>query len=77
MGRLRWACEPLDQEGKANKLLPNIVVRRCNRLVDIERVDRDADIDVVILSIYWHRLADETLHPPLIDMCQDIVFHAG
>ena len=79
VGRMRWACEVLDQEHKFSKLLGQIVVRgdfvTTDSFYSLRRVERDADIDVVCLSLYWHRPLDTAEHP-LKEMCRDIVFSA-
>jgi len=73
LGRMRWAATILDKAGKFAKLGP-VVVRAG---IPLQRLERDADLDMMLLSIYWHGqgLADGTDHP-LKHMCQDIVFHA-
>ena len=42
----------------------------------LRRIERDADIDVVLLSIYWHKPADASATHPLKDLCRDLVFCA-
>ena len=80
VGRMRWACEALDQEQALSKVLPQIVVRvdflPGEAFHDLQRVERDADLDVVCLSIWWHRPGDEGAQHPLKDMCRDLVFNA-
>ena len=41
----------------------------------LRRVDLDAAIDVVCLSLYWHKPLNEQEHP-LKDLCRDLVFSA-
>ena len=41
----------------------------------LRRVERDADIDVVMLSLYWHKPADGQEHP-LKNLCRDLIFCA-
>ena len=59
VGRMRWACEVLDETHKFNKVLGDIVVRADVPNLDtfeaavLQWVERDADIDVVLLFIYW------------------------
>ena len=80
VGRMRWACEVLDQEQALSKVLPQIVVRADflpgEAFHDLQRVERDADLDVVCLSIWWHRPDDEGVQHPLNDMCRDSVFNS-
>ena len=82
IGRMRWACEVLDETRKVSKVLGDIVVRADVPDTDtfqaaaLRRVERDADIDVVILSIYWHRPAKENEEHPLKDFCRDVIFSA-
>ena len=72
LGRMRWACARLDQDQKFSKLGP-ISVRMDSAL---QRLERDADVDVMLLSIYWHKPTEAGAQHPLMHMCQDIVFHA-
>ena len=57
VGRMRWACEVLDETRKVSQVLGDIVVRSDFLEADtfqattLRRVECDADIDVVILSI--------------------------
>ena len=82
VGRMRWACEVLDETRKVSQVLGDIAVRSDFLEADtfqaaaLQRVERDADIDVVILSIYWHRPAKENEEHPLKDSCRDVIFSA-
>ena len=42
----------------------------------LRRVDGDAAIDIVCLSIFWHKPADETTEHPLKNLCRDLIFCA-
>ena len=80
-GRMRWACELLDQGQKFNKVLGDIAVRGEFTGDDtwspasLRRVERDAEIDVVLLSLYWHKPEQNAEHP-LKNLCRDLVFSA-
>ena len=82
VGRMRWACDMLDETHKFSKVLGDIVVRadvpdtETFQAAALRRVERDADIDVVVLSIYWHRPAKENEEHPLKDSCRDVIFSA-
>lgn len=81
VGRMRWACEALDQEGKIGKVLDQVAVRSqfdasALTFSMLRRVERDADIDVVCLSLYWHKPGIDAAEHPLKEMCRDIVFSA-
>ena len=39
----------------------------------LRRIERGADIDDVLLSIYWHKPADTSATHPLKDLCRDVV----
>eukprot|EP00974_Lingulodinium_polyedra_P070591 6831088-Lingulodinium_polyedra.AAC.1 len=62
-GRVRWACETLEETHKFSKVLGDIVVRgECPakdewKPAQLRRVDHDVFIDVVRLPIYWHKPA--------------------
>ena len=42
----------------------------------IRRIERDVDIDAVLLSIYWRKPADASATHPLKDLCRDLAFCA-
>ena len=42
----------------------------------LRRVDGDAAIDIVCLSIFWHKPADQTTEHPLKNLCRDLIFCA-
>ena len=70
VGRMRWACEALDQEGKIGKVLDQVAVRSqfdasALTFSMLRRVERDADIDVVCLSLYWHKPGIDAAEHPL------------
>ena len=82
VGRMRWACGVLDETHKFSKVVGDIAVRGDMLSRDswepamLRRVERDADIDVVLLSIYWHRPSDANQEHPLKNLCRDLVFCA-
>ena len=39
-------------------------------------MDGDAAIDIVFLSLFWHKPADETTEHPLKNLCRDLIFCA-
>ena len=41
----------------------------------LRRVDGDAAIDVVCLSLFWHKPSDDSEHP-LRNLCRDLIFSA-
>ena len=74
VGRMRWACETLDETRKFGKILGDIAVRAEFASRDawdagvLRRVDGDAAIDVVCLSICRHKPTDDSAEHPLKDM---------
>ena len=82
VGRMRWACEILDETHKFSKILGDIVVRAEFASSDawqpsvLRRVDGDAAIDVVCLSIFWHKPANDSAEHPLKSLCRDLIFSA-
>ena len=80
MGRMRWACEVLDQERTLRKLSNPTVVRADflprDQLHKLQRVERDADLDVA----FWHYGGRRPSEPegahPMKDMCRYLVFCA-
>ena len=80
VGRMRWACEVLDQEQSLSKLLGQIAVHgdfpQEDSFGSMRRVECDADIDVACLSLYWHKPTDDSVEHPMKSMCRDIVLSA-
>ena len=82
VGRMRWACETLDETHKFSKILGDIAVRAEFASTDmwqpgaLRRVDGDPAIDVVCLSLFWHKVSDESDHP-LRNLCRDLIFCAA
>ena len=82
VGRMRWACETLDESRKFSIILGDIVV--CGEFPSsgawqpavLRRVDVDVAIDVVCLSIYWHKPQNDADEHPLKKLCRDLVFSA-
>ena len=81
VGRMRWACEVLDETHKCSTVFGDIAVRGefpSGETWDpamLRRVERDAEIDVVLLSLYWHMPAAGQEHP-LKNLCRDLIFCA-
>ena len=78
LGRMRWACETLQHDLNIHKVLGMVAVQGENikdDFVGLLRVDRDADIDAVLLAMYWHKDHAHVLSN-LTSQSQDIVFSA-
>ena len=89
VARMCWAAERLDESGDVSKLLTGISVRAeyladltdedgpegRRHYVNLQRLERDAEIDVICLSVYWHKEHDGDEHP-LRAACTDVVFSA-
>ena len=67
VGRMRWACDILDQGCDVKSRLTGIAVR-CDLMKDqfsddngskhflnLQSIEHDAEIDAVTLSLYWNR----------------------
>ena len=82
VGRMRWACELLDETHKFSKILGDMAVRAEFASTEmwqpgaLRRVDGDAAIDVVCLSLFWHKTSDDSEHP-LKNLCRDLIFCAA
>ena len=82
VGRMRWAAETLDETQKYGKILGDIAVRAEFPASEswtpsmLRRVDLDATIDVVCLSLYWHKPKNPDAEHPLKNLCRDLVFCA-
>ena len=83
VGKMRWACETLDETQKFSKVLGDIAVRAEIAARDaweprmLRRVDGDAGIDVVCLSLFWHKPSDNSQAHPLRNLCRDLIFCAS
>ena len=81
LGRMRWAAQVLDQDRTIRKLCEQVAVKM-EALPDgstfekLQRVERDEDIDMVCLALWWNRPAEENAVHPMKDMCRDVVFCA-
>ena len=81
VGRMRWACETLDETQKFSKILGDIAVRAEFPSTEtwqpgvLRRVDGDAPLDVVCLSLWWHKPSGDEEHP-LRNLCRDLIFSA-
>ena len=81
VGRMRWACETLDETHKFSKILGDIAVRAEFASTEtwqpgaLRRVDGGAAIDVVCLSLFWHKPSGNSEHP-LRNLCRDLIFCA-
>ena len=82
VGRMRWACKVLDHTQSFAKVLRDIAVRGESIAKDtwgpamVRQKERDADIDVVLLSINWHKPADASTTNPVTYLRRDLVFSA-
>ena len=78
---MRWALEQMVEKQSVNKVLGTVVVRAelnpgeggCKYL---QRAERDADIDAIVLAIYWNKPCEaDAGHPWMSDIC-DLMFSA-
>ena len=81
-GRMKWACELLDSTHRFSKILGDIVVRAEFPSDDnwapgvLRRVEADAVIDVVCLSLFWHKPKNAADEHPLKNLCRDLIYSA-
>lgn len=78
LGRMRWACEHLLCAHDLPAMLGTIVVsgdQLPDELKGLVRVERDSEIDVAILAMYWHR-DHEDARQALGVQTQNIVYSA-
>ena len=65
LGRMRWACEQLTKVHDVNPMLGTVVVS--GDLIDVSefkgfrKVERDTEIDVLCLALFWHKEDDGIL----------------
>ena len=81
-GRMRWACETLDESHKFSIIVGDIVMRGEFPSSDawqpavLRRVDVGAAIDVVCLPIYCNKPQNNQDEHPLKNWCWDRIFSA-
>lgn len=80
LGRMRWGIQTLQAEGQVHGVLGTVAVQAAaiqdNAVyTGLLRVERDADIDAVLLAIYWHKDCAGALSR-LRTQCRDTVFSA-
>ena len=81
LARTRWAIQMVSMYGQSSKVLDGFAVAAeslsdAEDFKDLCRVERDADLDAVLLLVYWHRLEDETQKHPWFDHMRDLHFKA-
>ena len=82
VSRMRWALESMAGPGQINKALGSLVVRAETvtnaPLLEgcLQKVERDADLDAIILAVYWMKPSEGALPRPLLDQLRDMVLRA-
>ena len=67
--RMRWALEQLTRPARVQRVLGKLVIRAESVPNDghfhgLQRVERDADVDAVLLAVYWNRPQEtQAAHP--------------
>ena len=79
--RMRWALEHMVEKQSVNKMLGKVVVRAesvpsSGGFQKLHRVERDADIDAVVLAIYWNKPQDANAVHPWMSELRDLMFSA-
>ena len=79
--RMRWALEQMVERQSVNKVLGTVVVRAESvpgegGFKDLQRVERDADIDAVVLAIYWNKPCEADAGHPWMSELRDMMFSA-
>ena len=81
LARTRWAIQAVSVHGQLSKVLDGFAVAAeslsdAEEFKDLRRVERDADLDAVLLVVYWNRPQDETQKHPWYDHMRDLHFKA-
>ena len=79
--RIRCALEQMVERQSVNKVLGTVVVRAESVLGEggfkyLQRVERDADIDAVVLAIYWNKPWEADVGHPWMSELRDLMFSA-
>ena len=79
--RMRWTLEHIVEKQSVNKMLGKVVVRAesvpsAGGFQNLRRVERDADIDAVVLVIYWNKPQDANAVHPWMSELRDLMFSA-
>ena len=81
LARMRWAVEQVQDSGSLHKVMDGLPVA-AESVPDAEdykglrKIERDADLDAVILAIYWNRPDAENTKHPWHDHLRDLHFKA-
>ena len=78
--RMRWALGHLTRPKDVHQVLGKLIVRAESVPVDyrfsgLQRVERDADVDAVLLAVHWNKPPGTTAHPWHAAL-RDLVFAA-
>ena len=79
--RTRWALEQMVEKQSVNKVLGKVVVRAESVPGEggfnyLQRAERDADADAVVLAIYWNKLCEADAGHPWMSELRDLMFSA-
>ena len=79
--RMRWALEQMVERQRVNKVLGTVVVRAESvpgkgGFKYLQRVERDADIDAVVLAIHWNKPREADDERPWMSELRDLIFSA-
>ena len=81
LSRMRWAVELIATSRSLHKVLDGFPVAaesipNADEYSGLRKIERDADLDAVVLVVYWNRPADENRKHPWHDHLRDLHFKA-
>ena len=81
LARMRWALELIQETRSLHKVMDGFPVAAesvpdADEFSGLRKIERDADLDAVVLVIYWNRPADPTQKHPWHGHLRDLHFKA-
>ena len=79
--RMRWALEQMVEKQSVIKVLGTVVVRAESipgedGFKDLQRVESDANIDAIVLAIYWNKPCEAEAGHPWMSELRDMMLSA-
>ena len=81
LARMRWAVELVESSGALHKVLDGLPVAAesvpdADDFAGLQKIERDADVDAVVLCVYWNRPGSEQQKHAWHDHLRDLHFKA-
>ena len=81
LARMRWAVELVAESGSFHKVIDGFPVAAesipaAGEYMGLHKIERDADLDAVVLVVYWNRPENETVKHAWHEHLRDLHFKA-